>query len=168
MKLYELPKLDTGTKTPAARLRTPKLRAIGEEKRERSRREGVFRRAMGDWLDEGAWSHVVSLTAAGMATTSRLSSKFHNYARRVGRIARRPLAWFYVIERGHGGDRPHLHALLANTGELSTKQLENAWRLGYTRVAKYDPMQGASYYITKDIATNAVEYDISRGRVPRL
>ncbi len=79
---------------------------------------------------------------------------------RLEQRAHRRVDWFYAVEAGSGG-WVHLHALTSGTAGLWPAALHAAWPHGWTRVTRFDPGRGAAHYVTKNIAHEMVEYDIS-------
>lgn len=125
------------------------------------------RRAWGDWLRCYQWSHVVTLTTRHPTTATQLRKQFHNaFIRRLGRLARRSVQWFFAIESGPLGDQPHVHALISGTSELTVAQIAGAWKEGITRVNAYDARRGAAFYVSKELSRIPDDYDMSR-RFPR-
>lgn len=141
---------------------------------------------MGDFLSGYPWAHWCTLTfrppatEAGVGCEPREWGRFRKrirsdvdvspqYALRQWRTFKRdttthanvPLFWFYGVEFGDRFGRMHLHALLGNTERLPTTVLNQAWPAGYSRILEYDANRGASYYITKYVAKDLAEWDIS-------
>ncbi len=87
------PELATSQRSPGERAR---IEAHNDEVAANRR----LCRAWGDWLDESEWSHVATLTSRNPLSEECLRAEFRNgFIRRAARLAQRPLAWFYAIER---------------------------------------------------------------------
>jgi hypothetical protein len=87
--------------------------------------------------------------------------------RRLERVAQRRLDWFLVVERSAGF--AHVHALISGADDLALNRLQRAWKLGFTRVERYDPQRGAAFYLTKGFddsgrpeSGRTDDYDLSR------
>jgi hypothetical protein len=134
------------------------------ERRETSRR----RAAWGGFLSEYVWDHFATFTFATPTSGDAARLEFaHRYVRRLARVAQAGIAWALVVE-GEESDHVHLHALLAGTRHLPTRELERAWKLGHTRVAIYDPQRGAATYLAKTLGQRGDNCELSRRRAPRL
>jgi len=120
----------------------------------------------GAWLNKYKWDHFVTLTTEHSMSEHRLLRKFQDqFVRRLDKVAQRPISWFYVVEYSANRE-PHLHVLLWANGKLSRRQLETAWKLGYTEVRAYDRSLGGTYYVTKTVTTSHPDnYNFSR-RLP--
>ena len=129
-----------------------------------------LRGAWGAWLGEYEWSHIVHLTTATPFSEARLVKAFRDeFVRYAEKVAQNPVPYWFAVEGGALGDRPHIHALLAGAERLTTAQLVGAWRHARPerlRVSEYDAALGASYYITKEIGGRALDYGASK-RFPR-
>jgi hypothetical protein len=85
-------------------------------------------------------------------------NEFVRYAEKVSG-ARVPFA--YAVERGVGGDNPHIHALLCIHGAMRIERLSGAWRHGRVTIEAYDPARGAASYLSKTFGHLGAEWDIS-------
>lgn len=121
------------------------------------------REAWGPWLNRFRWHHFVTLTFGGHTYANAAVIHFLKWVRRLERRAQHAVHWFFVVELDAGGGA-HVHCLVGNTHNLTTRQLSAAWHLGFTRVLRFNPRQGAAYYVSKHIGDAVVQYDIS----PRL
>jgi len=117
----------------------------------------------GSWLNEYQWDYFVTLTTRHPGSERSLTKEFKDcFVRRLDKVAQRSISWFYVVEYSANRE-PHLHVLLWANGKLSRRQLETAWKLGYTEVRAYDRSLGGTYYVTKTVTTSHPDnYDFSR------
>jgi len=119
----------------------------------------------GSWLNEYQWDYFVTLTTEHSMSEQRLLRRFQDqFVRQVARVAQRAISWFCVVEYS-ANRQPHLHVLLWANGELSRRELETAWKLGYTEVEAYDPSLGGTHYVTKTVTRHPDNYNFSR-RLP--
>ena len=44
---------------------------------------------------------------------------------------------------------------------MAISDMRQSWRSGIAVVKKYDPGMGAAYYLTKNIESDAIDYDVS-------
>lgn len=127
--------------------------------------------AWGEYLHGFNWSHFATLTAEFPSTPGRLELHFNNhFIRNLARAARRPVPWFYAMERSAGGIL-HMHALLANTEALSLCELRRWWSLGFTAIQSYASEEGAAFYVAKSLDQPNVKWErwnISRRILPLL
>lgn len=130
-----------------------------------ARRAREFRRAYGTWLKQHVWSHWVTLTTGRLFAAERLLHAFQDeYIRGLAKVTQHAVPYFFVIEGGALGDRPHLHALIAQTSALDCTRLESAWRHGRARVAIFDARQRAADYMVKEVGANVIDYGPSPTR----
>jgi hypothetical protein len=73
--------------------------------------------------------------------------------------------YFLIVEGARRGF-PHLHALLLGTDFLTVKEIERAWRLGFTSIRRYDPTRGAHDYVVKELAQVDFDPDLWMFRPP--
>ncbi len=82
---------------------------------------------------------------------------FTLFFKRVRKVSRAPLRYCLVAE-AHRDGWPHYHALIHERGPQVTKrQLEAAWRVGYTSFKLVDsPNSRTAFYVTKYVAKQAL------------
>lgn len=119
--------------------------------RETKSKKAVITREMGDWLNLLQWRFFVTLTFHRDDMSLFLSEQ---YFRRY--LAEYPecVTWFYIIEMHSLRVSPHIHMLIGKTDEVKL------WRHGIAKVIPYDSQLGASYYLTKNIASENARWDI--------
>ena len=103
--------------------------------------------------------------SAPQLAVPQLTHAFLGFVRYLTKVAQGPVPYFYVIEGGVLGDHPHIHALVAGTGNLDTDRIANAWRHAAPErclVSTYDRRRGAAHYISKEIASRALAWDFSK------
>lgn len=120
--------------------------------------------ALGRYLQTWHWHHFLTLTTAWRTSETELRTLFQaGMIRRLARVAQRPIAYFFAIERaGNADPRPHIHALIAGTDLLTVDRIRLSWRHGYGSVRRYDPRRDAALYSTKDLLLDPDSYDFSR------
>ena len=123
-------------------------------------------RDWGEWLTGFLWAHFATLTFRHQPAVPAAIRDFKVWVRRLEQRALERVYWFYALERGAAG-MLHLHCLVSGTRELSGGSLEDAWSWGRADASPYDPERGASYYVTKAVASDAAEYDIDPPPRPR-
>jgi hypothetical protein len=145
-----------------SRLDTDRAALAGVELTQAKMTARRTRRTWAEWLGRGTfdWEHFATLTLEYPAGEQALRGRFHTWLRRLEQRARQKVQWFVVIERRPAG-LLHLHALVNGTRELATEELDAAWTFGRAAISRYNPVNGAAYYITKDIPHEIVDYDIS-------
>src|SRR5688500_18407325 len=99
-----------------------------------------------DFLGRYEWRFFATLTSRYPNTSKRLVSEFRRFIRRLERISKGDVSWFYAIESGRSGIQ-HIHALIAPSVALPAKILEAEWRLGFSHIRTFDPLHGASYVV---------------------
>jgi hypothetical protein len=119
------------------------------------------RREAGAFLAAFPWDHFVTLTFASPVAQEAALRRLRRTVRRLEQRARHPVHWFFALERG-GEGLLHLHVLLRGTAGLDQGALKGACEWGRKHVTRYDPRKGATYYVTKYIGSEIVEYDIDQ------
>lgn len=128
----------------------------------------------GEWLGRYEWTHWLTLTVnpstrprmgrAGKCPRSpegvRLAFR-NELVRYAEKVSRNRVPFAYSVERGVGGDNPHLHALLCVQGMLESAPLARAWRHGRATVERYDQARGAAFYLSKTFSRLDAEWDVS-------
>lgn len=137
-----------------------KTRAIvGDDAAVAARREmATLREAWGAWLQPVPWTHFATLTARQVCSEEALMKECARWVRRLERRTQRRVNFFIAAERGAAG-LIHAHALIIAPG-ASSGAVRSAWKAGYTAVQEYDPSLGATYYVTKEMARNVVDFDL--------
>lgn len=142
----------------------PRRRGIStfltEPEAQRLRVAMLTRRAWGAWLGGFSWHHYATLTFASPPSPPNAVRLFRTWVRRLEQRAQEKVFWFYALERGGAGLR-HLHALVSGTYQLPAASVAATWNGGRAAAEVYDPRRGASYYVTKDITSDDVEYDVN-------
>jgi hypothetical protein len=123
------------------------------------RRALEVRRAWGNWLSGFLWHHFATLTFPEQPSPAAAIGHLRTSRRWLEQRAQERVCWFYALERGAAG-LLHLHVLLSGTGRLPPASVAAAWPRGRADVSIYDPKRGATYYVSKAITTDVVEYDI--------
>lgn len=136
---------------------------------------GAVIQAWGQWLSElFQWDWFVTMTFRDppVDTPWRLWTKpGWAYAKRAWRgfvQAAQPalgqLAWVRCFEIQRDRGVVHIHALVGNV-DPSVRRMDMvdwAWeRYGISRVLEYDPGQGAGYYLSKYLAKDLADIEIS-------
>jgi len=137
---------------------------------QRVARAGVLRltpeAAMGLYLETFVWTHFATLTVAGMVGRDAIREMFARFNRRLASVVRRAVPYFFAIERsGVTGVSPHIHALLAQTDDLTVRTVSDAWKHGLKCVRVYDRARGAATYTSKGLLRNPDDWGFSR-RLP--
>jgi hypothetical protein len=128
----------------------------------------------GEWLSGYGWTHWITLTVdpsgrkrmgrAGKCPRSPegVRRAFRNeFVRYAEKVSGRRVPFAYAVERGIGGDNPHVHALLWVYGGMESALLVRAWRHGRATVEAYDPARGAVFYLSKTFGRDGAEWDVS-------
>jgi hypothetical protein len=134
--------------------------AVDDAVREALRRKQV-REGYGKWLESWPWDHYTTLTFGIKSGPDFARRAFGRWTRRLEQEAGLPLFWFVGFEDGHLLGRLHLHALVGNTGGLSTAWMAESWTPGFSRILQYQPTRGAAFYITKYVTKELLDYDVS-------
>lgn len=131
------------------------------------RRVSYINAAWGHWLTRYEWDHYLTLTFSREGTQQGARRAAGRYLGRLARAVGGPVPFFWGTEYGGAGGRLHLHALTANTGDLSYSELREAWPCGHAWVKRYSPILGAAYYLTKYCTKDlSADYDLSPGLQP--
>jgi len=125
-----------------------------------------FRDEVGGWLSRCVWRHYATLTDDYGNSPASLLRQGRKFIRRLESMARRRVDYFLIVEGARCGF-PHLHALLLGTDFLTVKEMERAWRLGFTSIRRYDPTRGAADYVAKELAHVDFDPDLWDIRLPR-
>jgi hypothetical protein len=80
-------------------------------------------------------------------------------------MAGRYVAWFAGKE-SNDPKHPHLHVILGGTESLTTKQIERAWKGGYSRIKLLHSPEGAIRYAVKNLGQFPENCDMSRRFIP--
>lgn len=128
---------------------------------------GTLRSAFVELLAPYAWSHVATATSRYDEGVEKLFREFRNgFVRRLTKMAQGAIPFFVVAERTHA-EHAHLHAVIAGSESLQIKQIEAAWKYGFTRIERFDPDRGALPYLAKGISRDNDDFDLS-ARFPPL
>lgn len=130
-----------------------------------ARRAHDLRNAWAEFLGARAWDFEITLTSKHAVGAARLAREFRRMQRRLERISKSPVLWYYVIEHGASG-REHIHALLGCDKCLVGDIIASQWRLGHTRVRRYASEHGASYVVKQFGSRQPEHYDISAALPP--
>ena len=117
------------------------------------------RHELGKWLGRFSWDHFATFTFTYQPAQETALQHLKRLIRRLEQRAQGPVKWFYVLEVGGAGVR-HLHVLLEGTRMLTGEAVRQAWSWGRKHVSRYDPRRGATYYVTKHVGSEVIEYDI--------
>ncbi len=118
----------------------------------------------GQWLNDRDWTHFVTITTPYQAKESGLRRMMRNVYTRI-RKKFKGTEMFWVSEKGSSRSNPHTHALI-NTKGVSENRIRDICKqmTGQSKsridVQPYDPLRGASNYITKEMFTNNNDYDL--------
>ena len=121
----------------------------------------ALRRAWGHYLDPMGWDYFVTLTSSRALSYDQAKRQFASFIRRLERDSYNYVSWFRIRDGDGSTHHSHFHALLGDIPHLTSRAVEQAWRLGHTRVLRYERGRGASYYIASHITNFAAEHDIS-------
>jgi hypothetical protein len=73
---------------------------------------------------------------------------------------------YYMVVEPHKTGLLHEHALMLGLRGMSEKDVESIWfealDFGYCRGEKYNPIDGAAYYLTKYVTKGIYDYALSR------
>ena len=107
-------------------------------------------KSLGDYLAGYEWDHWVTLTPSRPSCgPNPLAATFERrFIRKLERAAQHHLCWARALERSPAGIF-HVHALLAGTRNIREAYITSAWDLGKADVERYDPQQGAAWYLAK-------------------
>ncbi len=125
------------------------------------------RRGWGTWLGGFPWHHFATLTFAYQPSPAAASRRLSTWIRRLEQRAQERVYWFYALERGAAGTL-HLHSLVSGTRRLRAASVKAAWSYGRADASDYDARRGASYYVTKSLGLDVVEYGIDPPPLPPL
>lgn len=133
----------------------------------------------GAWLSGYAWTHWITLTVdpakrkrmgrAGRCPRSpeAVQRAFRNeFVRYTEKVSGQRVPFAYAVEKGVGGDNPHIHALLCVQRAMRVDRLREAWRHGRSTIEDYDPARGAAFYLSKTFGREGAEWDVSRTLPP--
>lgn len=125
-----------------------------------------------EFLGGYVWNHAIALTTRWGGTPERVEAEFRKrFAPNLARMAQHGVSWFFALEDRVGG-HPHLHALLGGTDGLTAKQVQQAWKAGYSRprvlhVEILADAEAAARYAVKSLGRFPDHYDLSRRWIPR-
>jgi hypothetical protein len=90
-------------------------------------------------------------TSSGPPTPELGLSRIKEYFSLIQRDAGQPIGWVIAEEFGLLGGRFHCHALIRGVKHLSRDfwRREAYRRFGFTRIERFDPARGATYYAAK-------------------
>lgn len=137
-------------------------------------------RALGEWLNNFAWSHWATFTfrvgcpedcliehshEGGWGLLGPSPSGASGHLHRFLDVLPRAPGYFYCVERGPWGGRCHGHALLKTRRaamENTGKGIDLAWgkRFGRCQLRPYDAERGAAYYCGKYITKGPLLWDL--------
>ena len=120
-----------------------------------------------DWMATLPWHHYLDLTFDQFVSTDTAEKRFLSFRRHLGRLTDGCIDFFGAVARGPAGDRIHVHVVLWGTNQLTTREIHNAWRPGYDRVAVYDDTKGGVGYIVTNLWSPDAHLLIPRNPVRR-
>lgn len=122
-------------------------------------RAKVVRDGWTAFLSSFEWHYFATLTSRHSTTSERLVREFRRTVRRLERLSKLSLRWYYVVESVN--DRPHLHVLLWSSRPLTAALVASQWRMGITHVRAYAREWGARYLAKELGKTEFDRYDLS-------
>ena len=121
---------------------------------------GHVRLEWGQWLMKFLWHHFATLTFANSPSIEGAVRQFGRWVRHLEQRTQQAIHWFYALERGAAG-LLHFHVLTRGTDGIDSRAIGQAWPCGRSDVSAYDPKRGATYYVTKFVGADHVEYDLA-------
>ena len=119
--------------------------------------------AVGRWLSDKPWNAWCTLTfRAGNFTedaATRAYVQWLDWLRAEGSPA---LAYFMGHEVGGQGGRLHLHGLVGNLSDYTSRTALWRWwfkRYGRAQVLRYDADRGAAFYVSKYVTKGLAQWD---------
>ena len=88
------------------------------------------------------------------------------FVRYCTKVLRHRVPYAFVVELGHSGSNPHIHALLYGTEDIPCARLAEVWRHGRAKVQLYDPSRNAATYMAKEAGESDFTWDCSRTLPP--
>src|SRR5262245_37932534 len=122
-------------------------------------RESDRRRSPAEWgahLEGRAWDWWVTLTLDPGSDSSSTSEgqavgEWRRFHKRLGGMAQRPVQYARVVQNVAGAHW-HVHALLAECGDLSKSQIRGAWKGGIVNeVVRYDDTLRGALYMCREL-----------------
>lgn len=110
-------------------------------------------RAYADVIRARPWDFFVTLTFSFSIPLERAVEEIsRKYLRRLHQRAGRGVSYFLVLERSPQNGRWHVHGLIGNSGRLTARDLQDAWKAGaLTDVRLYNPELGGVEYMLKTV-----------------
>jgi len=128
--------------------------------------------ALGDWLHRFPWE-MVGTGTFNIPVNDEIRAKrnFTIFANDLKKVAV-DLEYFVAVERFSIGEECHIHCLLMGVSHLKYHDVWEIWfkRYGRALFEKYDPKQGASWYIAKYVTKAVNDWDvyIKKYRHPKI
>ena len=137
--------------------------------------DGELKEAMGTWLGQLApWDVFSTWTFSRPVQVAGAMFWARRHLRWLEKAAAQPVYGFVGVERGEVGGLLHVHALVGNVshlrkycgarlapGQWARKCcMVHAWPCGHARILRYDPEQGASYYVSKYVSKRLAEWEL--------
>jgi hypothetical protein len=113
-------------------------------------------RLWGKWIEDLAnWSWFLTITfrQTCLREHARVMEELDNYFLEIQQAAGRLISWVFAQERGHLGDRFHIHALVSGVDALSiaTWRMIAFHRFGLSDIKRFRAGIGAGNYIAKNV-----------------
>ena len=122
-----------------------------------------FRVHLGEYFEAlGPWDHYATLTFASDVTADAARREFTRWIERLTRAGHGRLSWVWVLERGAGLGRVHLHALIGGAAPIGAERMKKCWYAGSdVKIMPYIPGGGAAAYLAKQVARPWFDWDVS-------
>lgn len=119
--------------------------------------------SLGEFLAGFYWDWFVTLTFEGDVKTFTARNRCEAWLKRLEKAAGQPISWFRADEYGEKFGRFHFHLLIGNVAALHRFTWMERWkaRNGIARILPFDPTQGAAFYVSKYVAKELGDWDVS-------
>lgn len=135
-----------------------------------------IKKGYAEYLGGFPWQFWVTPTFREHPTNDRAAGVYPHYAvRRVKRYIRdlerrsqRGINYLWVQDFGGLTGRLHFHMLVGNCGNLTKRDVADAWQDGRIDVARYTPGRGAHEYLAAKLpwAQRGIDWDLNVDPVP--
>jgi len=123
-------------------------------------------KAWGYWLNQYGWDWFVTLTFKHPVTKRQAFKRFNRWKVQLKKASGSRIHYIMVMEdHKYRGSIPHLHLLLSGVNGENQHEWQRQWCLtnGLSKINRYNPKLGASYYIGEKLANEDAEVIFSKG-----
>ena len=122
----------------------------------------------GSWINKRRWDWYGTLTFADPVTREQALTRFKRWKIQLQKATGILIQYILVMETPENDGSPQINFLLSGANSENPNKWEQKWSRtnGEARIMKYQPGQGASHYIARQLANADAEVILGKGFRP--